>query len=134
MRKCYSQKKVGLLEACEMDQNRAVAQIVAYTSYLNGAHRQKGPTLFELAFRSADTIGTPSKFIEATNLWIGSSSQHNLCRTGPLAGDVRTKSQKRKGNASANITLEDSHRHHTVLVTSPNTRGFWRQNLHVTDF
>jgi hypothetical protein len=26
------------------------------------------------------------------------------------------------------------HWHDKVLITSPNTRGFWRQNLHVTDF
>jgi hypothetical protein len=32
------QKKVDLLEACKMDQNRAVAQIAAYALYLDGAY------------------------------------------------------------------------------------------------
>jgi hypothetical protein len=50
VRKCLSKRKVDLIEACEIDQNQAIAQIAAYTLYLNGAHRGKGPTLFELAF------------------------------------------------------------------------------------
>jgi hypothetical protein len=132
MQKCHSQKKVGLLEVCEMDQNRSVAQIAAYTSYLNGAHRGKGPTLFELAFRSADIVGTPTNFIYATNLWI--ESEHKLSQTKPLTGDVRIKLQKQKVNASADITPKDSHCHDMMLITSPTTRGFWRRNLHVTDF
>ena len=74
----------------------------------------------------------PSRFIDATNLWIG--SKDHLSHTGSLTGDVRTKSQKQKGNASANITPDDLHWQDTVLITSPNTQGFWRQNLHVTDF
>jgi len=100
---------VGLLEACEMDQNRAVGQIAAYTSYLNGANRGNGPTMFELAFRVADVSSSPSKFIEATNLWMDSSAKFDLRRTGPLSGDIRSVSQKRKGPASANITPQDSH-------------------------
>ena len=134
IQKCHTKKKVDLIEACEVDQNRAVAQIAAYTSYVNGVHRGKGPTLFELAFRSADTVGTPKKFVDATNLWVASSPQYDLGRTEPLPGDVRTTSRKRKGKASANITPEDSHRHDTVLITSPNTRAFSRRNLHATQF
>jgi hypothetical protein len=86
--KCLSKRKVDLIEACEMDQNQAIAQTAAFTSYLNGAHREKGPTLFELAFWSADTVGSPIAFIKATNLWMGSSSSHDLSRSGPLSGDV----------------------------------------------
>jgi hypothetical protein len=115
---------MDLIKACEMDQNRAIAQIAAYTSYLNGAHQGKGPTLFELAFWSVDTVGSPTMFIEATNLWMGSLSSHDLCRSGPLSKDFQTKSQKRKGNASANISAKDSHRHNTVQITTPTTKRF----------
>jgi hypothetical protein len=41
VRKCLSKRKVDLIKACEMDQNRAIALIAAYTSYLNGAHQGK---------------------------------------------------------------------------------------------
>ena len=132
--KCHTKKKVDLIEACEIDQNRAVAQIAAYTSYVNGVHRGKGPTLFELAFRSADTVGTPNKFVDATNFWVASSPQYDLGRTEPLPGNVPTTSHKRKGKASANITSEDSHQHDSVLITSPNTHAFSRRNLHATQF
>jgi hypothetical protein len=109
MKKYQMGKKVGLLEACKMDMNWAVSQIAAYTLYLNGVHRGKGPTLFALAFRSADISGFSAKFIDATNLWIGFKDY--LSHTGPLTGDVRTKSHKQKGNASANITQEDGPHH-----------------------
>jgi hypothetical protein len=95
MQKCQMVKKVGLIEACEMDMNRAVAQIAAYTSYLNGVHRGKGPTLFELAFRSADISGSPSRFIDATNLWIG--SKDHLSRTGPFDRGCADKVTEAKG-------------------------------------
>jgi hypothetical protein len=102
--------------------------------YLKEAHQGKAPTLFKLAFWSADTVGSPIAFIEATNFWMGSLFSHDLCRFGPLSGDVQTKSQKRKGNAFANISAKDLHHHDIVLITSPTTKGFCRCNLHDTNF
>src|SRR5450759_5687996 len=58
MKASAMKKKVGLVEACQIDQNRAIGQIAAFTAYLEGRHRGKGPTIFELAFRSADAIGS----------------------------------------------------------------------------
>jgi hypothetical protein len=77
MRRCLLQEKVDLLQACKMDQNRAVAQIAAYALYLDGAHQGKGPTLFELAFWAADVIGTPSRFIDATSDLVESSNRYD---------------------------------------------------------
>jgi hypothetical protein len=65
------------------------------------------------------------------NLW--NKSKYDLSQNKPLPGDVRTKLQKQKGQALADIAPEDLHRHDTVLIMSLNTRGFQRRNLHVTD-
>jgi hypothetical protein len=73
-------------------------------------------------------------FIEAKNLWMGLLSSHDLYRSGPLSEDVQTKSQKKEGNTSKNISTKDSHCHDTVLITTPTTKGFCKCNLHDIDF
>lgn len=116
-------KKVGLIEACEMDQNRAVLQILAFLAYLEGLIRGKGPTIFELSFRSADKIGSTKQFEEASNLLFANIEKYDLLRSTPLNGDLSTKSVKRKGLATDACSPIDSHRPDKVLITSPNTRS-----------
>src|SRR5450759_3755856 len=99
MKASAMKKKVGLVEACQINQNRAVGQIAAYTAYLEGRHRGKGPTIFELAFRSADVIGSTKAFEDASNLLLSNTAKYDLERTEGLNGYLKTKSQKRKGHA-----------------------------------
>ncbi len=59
MRSSQGSKLVSLVEACKIDQNHAALQIGAYTAYYDGyIRRGRGPTIWELAFRHADSIGT----------------------------------------------------------------------------
>lgn len=88
MRKCITQKKVGLIEAYVMDQNRAVGQIPTYTAYTEGCNRGKGPAILELAYQNADTIGYSQAFLAASNLALSSSMKYNFHRTEPLHGDL----------------------------------------------
>src|SRR5450759_915660 len=125
-------KKVGIIEACAMDQNRAVGQVAAYTAYLEGLHRGKGPTIFELAFRHTDLVGSSRAFKAASNLILENRGALNLFQTKSLNGDLKTSSQKWKGNATSSISPQDSHCHDTVLITSPITRS--RRNLLASDF
>jgi hypothetical protein len=124
MQKASGKKMIGLVEACESDQNRAASQIAAYTAYLKGCHRGKGPTLWELAYRNADTIGSLKGYASASNMFLSNEPSFNLHRTGPLHGDLRTQSVKRKMNFGFGIGPQDSHRHDRVLRTSPNPKGF----------
>ena len=121
---------VGLVEACETDQNRAASQIAAYTGYLKGCHRGRGPTLFELAYRNADTIGSIKGYADASNLLLSAAPEFDLLRTTPLHGDLRTHSVKRKMSFSSGIGPQDSHRHDQILRTSPNTRSFHKRTQH----
>lgn len=123
MKACAMKKKVGLIEACILDQNRAVTQIAAYTGYLEGIHRGKGPTIFELAFRSADRVGSTKQFEEASNNLLLNIKNYDLLRTAPLNGDLKTRSVKQKGFATDVSSPIDSHRPDKVLITTPNTRG-----------
>lgn len=127
MRRASGKKMVGLVEASEADQNRAACQIAAYTGYLKGCHRGKGPTLWELAYRNADTIGSLKGYADASNMLLSTAPEFDLHRTGPLHGDLRTHSVKRKMNFGSGVGPQDSHRHDRVLRTSPNTRGFQKR-------
>ena len=129
MKACAMKKKVGLIEACEMDQNRAVSQIAAYNGYLEGVNRGRGPTIFELAFQSADKIGSTVQFEEASNLLLSSIQGYDLLRSVPLNGDLRTTSKKRKGLASDICSPVDSHRPDKVLITSAHTRSASKRGL-----
>src|SRR5450759_2489436 len=103
MKASAMKKKVGLVEACQIDQNRAIGQIAAFTAYLEGRHRGKGPKIFELAFRSAVAIGSTKAFEDASNLLLSNAPTYDLERTGGSNGDLKTKSQKRKGHAKGTI-------------------------------
>lgn len=116
-------KKIRLFEACEMDQNRAIAQVGAYTTYRKGLARGKGPTIFELAFRNADQVGSPKLFEDATNMFSSNAAEFNLERTTPLNGDLITKLLKRRGHATSRVSPQDSHRHDRIQITSPNTKS-----------
>lgn len=134
MRRCQDRRKIGLLEACETDQNRAVLQISAYTGYLEGVHRGKGPTIWELALRSTDSIGSPKAYEEATNLLLTSTVKYDLFRSEPLNGDFRTKSVKRKGGGPTTISAQDSHRHDQILMTEAVKPTLKKRNLFSTEF
>ena len=134
MRASLSKKMVSLTEACEADSNRGALQIGAYDCYEKGLHRGTGPTVWELAFRSANSVGTTKSFIDASNVLFANSPMSDLYRTEPLNGDLRTKSVKRKiSPATPSVGPQDSHRPDRILVTSPNTRGFARKNLSFCD-
>lgn len=70
MWRCTTQNKVGLIEGCVMDLNRSIGQVAVYTSYGEECRRGKGPTIFELAYLNAITIGSSKAFINVMNLAI----------------------------------------------------------------
>lgn len=119
MRAFQAKKKISLLEACTVDSNRAAFQVAAYIGFESGVSRGTGPTIFELAFRHADMAGSVAAHEKATNLVMASNGRFDLLRSEPLHGDLETRSVRRKGVASGLISEEDSHRHDTVLITSP---------------
>lgn len=128
-------KKVDLFEACEMDQNRAICQIGAYTAYRSGLNRGQGPTILEsMAFGSANQAGLPKLFEEATSMLLSNAAEFDLERTTPMNGDFVTKSPKRKGHATGRVSPQDSHRHDRILLTTPNNRSIKRKNLSQTSF
>lgn len=105
-----------------------------FTAYRRGLTRGKGPTIFELAFRSADLAGSPKLFEDATNMFLSNVAAFDLERTTPLNGDLITKLLKRKGHATGKVSPQDSYRHDRILITSPNTRSVKRKNLNQTIF
>lgn len=88
MRKCVTQKKVGLIKACVIDLNRGVGQVVAYMAYREGCHQGKRPTIFELAYQNVDMIGSPKAFLNMSNLAISHTMKYDLIQTKPLHGDL----------------------------------------------
>lgn len=94
MRKCITQKKVGLIEAYVIDQNYVVGQIVAYTTYIEGCNRGKGPTIFEMAFQNADIIGSPQAFLNASNMVLSQSMKYGFHSSDALHGNLKTTSVK----------------------------------------
>lgn len=88
------QKKVGLIEACVSDQSRALDQVAAYTTYIEGLYRGRGPTIFEISYRHANMVGSPKDFVNASNVVLTQTQKYDLLRTEPLNGDIRTKSEE----------------------------------------
>lgn len=91
MTKWITRKKVGLIEACKLDQNCAVLQVFLYTRYLKGINRGRGPTVFEFAYRNADFSGSPKALLNTTNLALTHTISYNFCQIFPLNGDFKTK-------------------------------------------
>lgn len=116
------------------DLNRAIGQIAAYTTYLEGCNRGKGPTIFELSFHNADTIGSPCAFLNAVNNTFSQTMKYGFHKTGALHSDLKTTSSKWKAPTSGHVSCQDSHRHDTILVTSARNHGFPRRNLTNSDF
>lgn len=61
------------------------------------------------------------------------NGRFDLLRSKPLNGDLQTRSAKRKGVATDQISEQDSHRHDTVLLTSFK-RSNLRRNLNADQF
>lgn len=103
MRRYTTQNKAGLIKACITNLNQIFDQVAAYTTYGEGCHRGKGPTIFELAYRNANTIGFPKAFINTLNLTVSHTMKYDPIQMDPLHEDLWTGLDKRKVHASGNI-------------------------------
>lgn len=134
MQRCITQKKVGLIKACITDLNQSVSQVAAYTTYGEGCHCGKGPTIFELVYHNADTIGSPKAFINTSNLAISHTMMYDLFQTDPLHDDPWTTFVKCKTNASGQVLAKEFHWSNKIWITIALTRGLKRRNLDSLEF
>lgn len=133
MKSCQMKKKIGLIEACKVNQNRAAGQIAVFIAYREGCYGEHGPILFELAYRNADSMRFLDAFEKTSNLLLESNENVEFYRKEALHGDITTTSPKQKEKASAVVEENDSHRHDRVMRTTASPLGLKRRILH-TDF
>lgn len=105
-------------------------QITAFAAYQEGCHRGSGPTIFNLAYKNGDAMGSLDAFKKALNLLLSDHPKYDFYRSMQLHGDIRTSSMKRKGKALATIEDHDSHRHEKFMHTTSPSSAVKRRNLY----
>lgn len=55
--------------------------MTTYIGYLEGLHRGHGPTIFELAYKHANLVGSTQAFVNASNLALTHIMKYNLHQT-----------------------------------------------------